>query len=267
MCTQCGENPDGSPNKTIKSLGASGWFLTGIIVYTVALVVAILSSINVSFEIYEQKVNPATSIKIIAFIWSGILPAVFIAVGLWMIYASARNRTKDRMNPRGLTVIRGVMLFWRNVTVVALISLGLAVFCGDRIVWQDVPWSEKLCMLLFVVAMLTTALIYYVKAADTIAVIKESIKKDMALTKGISSFVVVINIIVGVMLPLACVMITAQGMHVLHPVWIEVFLSFSTAAVYIFFGVYTLRYKRRLEFYRYQNRAPVQTDTVADQSQ
>lgn len=281
VCPQCGMDFNRNPLhpvavqplystdpviNAIKSLGASGGFLAGTIAYTLALIVTILSSVDVSFQVYEQKVNRVTSITAIVSLWSGLLPALFIAVGLWMTYASARDRTSNGMQTRGLTIIRGVMIFWRSIMGIALIGLVLGILMGNSTAWRDVPWSKKLTVLFLVIAVLMTALVYYITAAHTIGVIREAVKKGIALTEGVSTFVAVVNIIVGVMIPLACIVITAKGMYVFSSAPVDLFLSLCTAVSHILFGVYMLLYKRKLEPHRHQSPPPVQTDVSVGKS-
>lgn len=280
VCPQCGANfnrnpvsvADAAPSSrsadpvisAIKSLGASSGFLAGTVLYTIALVVTMLSSVGVSLHIYEQMTNPVTSITSIVLVWSCLLPALLIAVGLWITYASARDRTSHGIHTGGLTIIRGVMIFWRSIIGVGFIGLVCGILLGNSMAWRDTPWSQKLSALFFAVAVLITAFVYYIKAAQTIAVIRDAVNKGVALTRGVSPFVAVVNILVGVMIPVACIVITAKGMYVLSSAPVDLLLSLCAGASHILFGVYILLYKRKLEPYRHQSPSSVQTDISAD---
>ena len=55
----------------------------------------------------------------------GQIPAILIAVGLWMLFASAKNRTGEPLKATGLTIIKVITII--NLVVVSLAALLVVV--------------------------------------------------------------------------------------------------------------------------------------------
>lgn len=149
ICPKCGRvNPEGvqcpcgapllSSNPTvnvIKTLGSSGRFLAVAVLYTVAMVASILASLNMDsvfsamyyygansdldlYPLIETLENSSVVATVL-----GSVPTILVALGLWLFYATCRNRENGNISTVGLTIIK--VITWIALVVLAICCLVL----------------------------------------------------------------------------------------------------------------------------------------------
>ncbi len=143
ICPRCGrEIPDGtvcpcnyetpvlSSNpavNAIKTIGSSPLFLAAVILYTVSLVLSavfIASGASnavatvLTYMVNSGVIDPYTAYDIMEYasgynygasLWALILP-VLTCIGMWMFYATCRNRRNGNISTAGLTICKVIMI-------------------------------------------------------------------------------------------------------------------------------------------------------------
>lgn len=129
----------------------------------------------------------------------GQIPAILIAVGLWMLFASARNRTGEPLKTSGLTIIKAVAIF--NIVMVSLAALLLLValflLMAALASYEDAVVPVFVVLIVLMAAVFALAILFYVKLAMTIQTMQDSIRTGNAADR-VSAYVAVISILGGV---------------------------------------------------------------------
>lgn len=261
---------------TVRDCARSPFFLAAIILYTATIlfnIVNLIQTMFVSSNIYNipnvlfnvsEDVLVASNISAIIVVVIGSSPAILMAVGMWITYASARGND-ERMSTSGLTIIKvisiiflvlmcvaaGMMLLLFALMIVVISVTGLSEFTDPEI-WAEfgsaaeaAVLAESVFVILLVVlivltaAIFTFAIIYYAKIIKTINVIKSTIETG-TVTGKISTFVAVMAIIIGAFMAFPALYLLVMGQFIMV-------LSYLLSALSsIFFGVLLFSYKNKM---------------------
>ncbi len=134
----------------VKSIGASPLFLVAVIAFTASILFGIASAAMISntsatileifrdtavdmgiwydvqdlyYELAEAFTDTATIVTVVISTLIASLPQILIAVGLWMIYSTAINRSSDRMNTGGFTLVK-------IITIIQMVCMDIALVAG-----------------------------------------------------------------------------------------------------------------------------------------
>lgn len=138
----------------------------------------------------------------------GQLPNILVAIGLWMLYASAADTSGAPLKTAGLSIIRGVQIF--QLVMLFLVALLMLVAFGVMMVGLQfydlkavIPIALMLLVLLAVI--LTVGGLYYGKLITTINGFRQTIWTGQP--QGTVSLYVAVLAAVGGVLPLFRVLI------------------------------------------------------------
>ena len=159
LCPKCGQyNPEGvacpcgapllSSNPAVnvlKTLGSSGRFLTMAILATAIPLCAILAASGMSnmlaqllyllwersamdTDTFYQLAGMIQGMGVMSAVWASV-PSILAALGLWLFYASCRNRKTGNVSTAGLTILKVLAyIFAIYVGICALFLVVCAIF-------------------------------------------------------------------------------------------------------------------------------------------
>lgn len=162
--------------------------------------------------------------------------SILAAVGIWMTFASAANRSGAPIKTAGLTLLRVLQII--SLVVVCLMTLlligGIVIFIGTMGMYNVTPATNALivALLLMVAAIMALLILYSVKIITTIDCFRRSIRTGTPQGK-ISVYVAVMSILGGVLSLL--VVLTGNPFSALAGV--------AGAVSGIGFGVFLFRYR------------------------
>ncbi len=202
--------PANSLTATQKRLMASPVALVGIIAYTVQLVLSPLAAASASSELLEildeiegfetiaDGVSRFTANTVATSIVS-MIPAIIMAIGMWLVYASAKSKTQPRIKTAGLTMNKVITII--NLVCLCIVSAILAVvillvILGMFSSGETGAAVGVFIIMLFPVAAIVLAVIFIVKCLKTIGAMTEVANTGNS-TREISTFVAVIMIVIG----------------------------------------------------------------------
>lgn len=129
----------------------------------------------------------------------GQLPSIVVAIGMWMLFASAMDHSGQPMKATGLTLIRVIAIL--QIVLVSLAALGavviLLILMAALARYDDAAVPAFLIVIVLVAAIFALGILFYVKLAGTIQTMRNSILTGMASDR-VSAYVAVISIIGGV---------------------------------------------------------------------
>ena len=168
----------------------------------------------------------------------GQIPAILIAVGLWMLFASAKNRSGEPLKATGLTIIKVITII--NLVVVSLAALLVVVVLflvmAALASYEDAIVPAFLAVIVLVAAIFALAILFYVKLATTIHTMQTSIRTGMPSDR-VSAYVAVIAILGGV----------GSLMSILGAGGVSGMLAMLGAAVAAFcYGIFLFRYRKEM---------------------
>ena len=256
----------------IKSVGASPLFLIAIIAFTLMVVFDFISSFQttgLAVEGMQQLMGGSNSTLDAAGLVGlliGSIPKVLVVVGLWFTYITARQQQVNSLPTTGLSMIRGVLLFEMVISILSMLAMIAFIFSNNIDVMVSVLMGVNLEMGLvhiplfvriFVVAIFggigALLILYYVKLRSTLSGIRDSINRAEALPHEVSSFVVVMFYIVGVVMALSFLGSLAGLTTAMAELSVaEALSSLCTTVAYILFAVCLQTYKKRLMPHRTQ---------------
>lgn len=263
----------------IKSVGASPLFLIGIIAFTLMVVFDFISNFQASGSAVAETYSPiggssqTFDVAYVIGLLIGSIPKVLVVVGLWFSYITARQQQVNSLQTTGLSMIRGVLLFEMVISTISMVSV-IAFLFSDTIdvivsvsmgVDLETGWVHIPLLVRFVVAILfgsieALVILYYVKLRSTLSGIRDSINRAEALPHEVSSFVVVMFYIVGVVIALSFLGSLAGLTTAMAELSVaEALSSLCTTVAYILFAVCLQTYKKRLmphrtQFWSYTNK-------------
>ena len=168
----------------------------------------------------------------------GQIPAILIVVGLWMLFASAKNRSGEPLKATGLTIIKVITII--NLVVVSLAALLVVVVLFLAMAalasYEDAIVPAFLAVIVLVAAIFALAILFYVKLATTIHTMQTSIRTGMPSDR-VSAYVAVIAILGGV----------GSLMSILGAGGVSGMLAMLGAAVAAFcYGIFLFRYRKEM---------------------
>lgn len=256
---------------TVKSVCASPLFLIATILYSVSLLFSLVSIISASsvFGYYVEEYSIAFSSGGIL----GFLIGSLVAIGLWITYASAKNKFNIGMTTSGLTMTKVVVVIELvficiaiGILLIAMIVIATfagslyssnmfdlsvsnisSVYYGDSYgANHSVPVYSGFVIIIIYIAVLVISIIYYAKLIQTINAVKNAISNGRATNKA-SMFVVVFNFILGgVAFIFSFVSLVSFNIFG----WLG---SLCSAAVQIIFGILIIQFRSKMLPLVYQN--------------
>lgn len=168
----------------------------------------------------------------------GQIPAILIVVGLWMLFASAKNRSGEPLKATGLTIIKVITII--NLVVVSLAALLVVVVLflvmAALASYEDAIVPAFLAVIVLVAAIFALAILFYVKLATTIHTMQTSIRTGTPSDR-VSAYVAVIAILGGV----------GSLMSILGAGGVSGMLAMLGAAVAAFcYGIFLFRYRKEM---------------------
>ena len=168
----------------------------------------------------------------------GQIPAILIAVGLWMLFASAKNRTGEPLKATGLTIIKVITII--NLVVVSLAALLVVVvlflLMAALASYEDAIVPAFLAVIVLVAAIFALAILFYVKLATTIHTMQTSIRTGNASDR-VSVYVAVLSILGSV----------GSLLGILGAGGLSGMLAMLAAAVASFcYGIFLFRYRKEM---------------------
>lgn len=200
----------------VKKLASSPLFLVAVIAYSAQILFSIVNSAgtgakvemflyqllnrlggNVSYEFYEivDGISRIGDIPYVIGTIIGLIPAILICIGLWMTFASARNRMVDGMKTSGLTMIKVltiIQLIGSCIAVAAIELLLLLAVVGIAATEYapGVAIAILVLLVLVVAASYTLQIIYSAKIIKSLNSVKSTITTGSPVAKA-SRFVAV----------------------------------------------------------------------------
>lgn len=167
------------------------------------------------------------------------IPAILIAVGIWMVFASASDRTGQPMTTGGLTLIRVLQIIsivGQSLLLLILeIALVITMVSLSRYSDDVVPIAATGMVLILLIIGLS--LLYSFKLVQTLGTMQRAIRFQKPLSR-VSGYVAVLNILGGALSLFS--MIVAGGLF-------PALAVLCAAVASIVFGVFLFQYRGRME--------------------
>lgn len=128
----------------------------------------------------------------------GQIPAILIAVGIWLLFASAKNRSAAPLKATGLSLIKAVAIFYIVVNSLLALLVMVALFIVMAVA---AGYEESLAAIFLVVIVLAAvvfflAILFYVKLAGTIQTMQTTLRTGVPSDR-VSVYVAVLSIFGG----------------------------------------------------------------------
>lgn len=166
------------------------------------------------------------------------LPAILVAVGIWMMFASAVDRSGAPLKTAGLTMIRVVEIVVMVCQCVLLVAVeGLIILVMVAVGRYDDSATPLFVVLMLVCAFIMgLSILYYAKLVQTIGMMRSSIRYGQPSAR-VSVYVAVLTIIGGG----ASVLSLLQFGSVFSTL-----SSLSAAVAEIGYGIFLFQYRSRM---------------------
>lgn len=254
--------------ETVRSLILSPLFLVAVILFSASILLSVLGSFGLTEamtgwmtdvfyefgmeaeldEITQTLMTDSMGVGTVVGALFGSIPSVLMALGMWMLYTSARNRQNLLINTGGLTLIK-------VLTIISLVSLGLVsallllmlvivwiVASGEMIADEALILSVgMIVVLVFLAVVLTLCILYYVKVIKTVGTIQKTLQTGVPSDR-VSMFLIVMLFITGgnaVMSSFSLVLFGGSGLALMVA-------SVAQGVASILFGVLLLQYRSRM---------------------
>ena len=178
----------------------------------------------------------------------GSVPAILIAVGMWMLYATAKSSSRKEVNLTGISMIRVVVIIQLVFTCIgaALIEIACLVIlvgAGSLMSYLGADYGAGGIMviaMLFVAVFAAAEIIFYLKLMNVIKTMKNTVVSGRPDCR-ISKYAEIFCYILGGFSVFSALM-SLVGMSIYG------FLgSAGSATSYIAFAIYLMRYRRNME--------------------
>ncbi len=194
----------------VKTLGASPLFLVAAIAFTACLLFQFLAALSITssgilgtiysyaetmgLSYYLDEAYGAVQGAATAFTILGMIPSILVAVGIWMTFTSAINRTSDGMKASGLTIIKVVNVI-QMVSFNILLGILEIVLIAATAEVADSYMAEGATTVFVVMILLVAGIdvflnLYYGKLIKTVNAMKMTIYSGNP-SLNVSSFVAV----------------------------------------------------------------------------
>lgn len=271
--TSAEQSTEGAVLTTIRSLASSNAFLVAIIACTLMMLISLISSGQTATDTVAQ-LREATGISLPGLdtgisigLLVGYIPQILIVVGLWFTYITASERHTAGINTAGLSMIKGVLIF--EVVLLCLFmvvmlgymfsdsfdrTLGYMLSGEEGVMAVGIPFYLRLIPVLVVGGVMVWMIVYYVKVITTINGIRESIRRGEALIHEVSRFVVVMNVLIGILTALSGVisLISWVGTPGSALPLLAVLSSLCGTVTYLAFAHCLKQYQKQLKPHRTQ---------------
>ncbi len=244
----------------VKKLATSPLFLVAIIAFSAQILFTFIGAFNTAstmrwlYTLLDGELGYYLSYDVLDAIYStggaaivtgtiiGLIPSGIICAGLWMTYASARNRQSITMSTAGLTMIKVVSIIGligtcilSAIIVIAMIIVTIAM-SQDPYVYGRVVALFVFLTLLFVAAY-TIIIIYQAKVISSINTVKNTIYTAVPSDK-VSGFVAVWAFI--------------QAGFLLFSLITNFFVAAASMTALICFGILIFNYKKTMRNLMYK---------------
>lgn len=210
--------------RTLRQLFCSPLYLTVAIGYTVTLVSNLLSLLLTGTGLMSEDTAWVTGLTgatgwtgdvggaMNTAVWSSLvwsviaqIPAILVVVSLWMMYASARDRSGAPLKTAGLTIIRVIQIIVLVlVGIMMVLMLGLMGIALTTVGFGDNSevFTPLVAMMLFIlVVVVVLVMLYGVQFIRTVDSIRKTIWTG-TLQGNISAYVAVCSILGGIVMVL-----------------------------------------------------------------
>lgn len=128
----------------------------------------------------------------------GQIPAILVAVGIWLVFVSAMDNSGAPLKTTGLTIIRVIQIISLVLSCLMFLLIEVLIIIVIATVgrYDDSATGIFLVIMLLVAVIAALDILYYVKLMGTINSIRQSIWRDEPFNK-ISAYVAVLSIIGG----------------------------------------------------------------------
>lgn len=167
------------------------------------------------------------------------LPAILVAAGIWMVYASALDRSGAPMKTAGLTMIRVIQIIvmvCQCILFAALESLVILVMIAVG-QYDDSATPLFVVLILAVAIVMGLSILYYAKLVQTIGTMSTSIRYGQPSDR-ISAYVAVLTILGGVVSVFSLLRFGGAAASL---------SSLAAAVAEIGFGVFLFQYRGRMK--------------------
>lgn len=254
-----------SPAEQIKAIGRSPFYLTGVIAYTCAVLFSLINAVMVpaNFSQYLYQLMSLSDIGLTAGpeVWQalelvdrfggstallgallGQLPAILICVGMWLLFASACNRSQAPVSTVGLTMIKVVAIIQLVLfgLIIALAETGLGMLLAELLDYgghMSGPRGVTIFLIIFILVIAALVVTYYVLLVKTINAIGTTLRTRTPSDK-VSVYVAVCCFITGGFS--AIMAIAARGGVV------SLLAGLCSATASITFGCFLFSYRSRM---------------------
>lgn len=270
FCQNCGmpvgQQPAMAPRAPLspavrlqKKLGTSPLYLTGIIAYSCAILFTLANAVagnsgltgmlykymdvlgSDSLEMYmamrqlENSLDALRGFSLLSAL-SGSLLLIVIAVGMWMLFASAIDKTGAPMRDTGLSIIRIVAIIQLVCQCLVLgllevVMLIIGAMAGSQV---DEMWTIVIVAMLLIAVFFVPTILMYAKLVKTLGVMRNTMRSGMA-SDQVSVYVAVMSIILGVL-----------NLFSIFGGFFAVLTSLCNAVAGITFGIFLFEYKNKM---------------------
>lgn len=244
--------------QALRQMGGSAVFLTAAVAYTCAILFTIIggfvgssNSVLASYLALAEQMGGMVDYGALntvlgamrgASVMSTILmeiPAILVAVGIWMTFATVRNNGSAPMQTGGLTLIRVLQIIGVVFECVALVLLEVALIISMVAASQytDMAVPVLATAMALILLIMGLGILYNVKLIQTLGTIRLTMQTQRPSTR-ISTYAAVMTIIGGVA---SLVSIFSAG---------NIFSSLGllcSAVASIVFGVFLFQFRNRMQ--------------------
>lgn len=250
------QQPTSSTGLTVmKKECSSPIALVAIIAYSTAALFSFINSVSGSSGILRYLYQIANAFDMeymmrdlfymirsasVAFTIIGMIPTIFIAVGLWITYASAASKSQVGMKTGGLTLVKVILIinlvFKCIVFAIVEIIAIVAIFNISNSYFGSAMVAPLVGLMIGIAIGMTLIILFYVNAVKTINTISLTARTGNPSDK-VSVYVAVMSFIMGGFMVLS--IITNFGVFAL-------LANLCSATAYITFGVFLISYRGKM---------------------
>ncbi len=269
--------------KILRSIGSSGAFLTASIVYTASILFSLISTIvgtsavKVTINLpggydYSDLYRTTSSAAIVGAIVA-MIPAILIAVGIWMVYSTSIKKGNTPFGTAGLTMIKVIVIIALvGICIAAVLVLIALLFVGVRgsdlsglineaLAEQGLyggyyygnigamATGAVIAAFIFLAGVMTLVIFFFAKLLKTINTVKRS-ANTLIPSDRVSPFVAVMLFIAGGFVGIAALASLASGLILAG------ISSALSSVVYFIFGVLIFKYRNQMRAYMMANAQP-----------
>lgn len=185
----------------------------------------------------------------------GQVPAILVAVGIWMMFAAARDNSGQPMKTGGLTLIRVMQVISLVFEILLLVILELALLISMLALSDYTDYAVPIVVTSMVLVALALGLgiVYSVKLIQTLSTMIRTIRNQRPYAR-ISTYVAVLSILSGAA---SLVMVLFSGN------FFSGVGALCSAAASITFGIFLFQYRSRMQTLKQTQPAPDQFQAPA----